>query len=869
MSCNYICSCCTKRIARHAMKLKCDCCSSFIHSTCTTINKQDIEDIILKNRSWSCWKCNELNFAFNNLDDNDFFDFIRSNCSRLTSQKFHFDDNLVLPFEINDDYNPHALDQDIDPDANFFNIPELHLGTNSNYYLEDDFNSLSSSNVIINNSKLSLFHLNIRSLRCNNVNLLTYLQTLSLNFNVICLTETWLHERDKEYYNLPGYTHVSVTRTNSRGGGISVFIDKQIEHRILPELCIVDDVIECLFVELYFEHSRILVGTIYRPPGTNLKEFNERMDILLFKIKGFHIPCYLLGDFNINLMNYSSHQDSCDFINNMYANSFIPLINRPTRVTEHSATLIDHIYTNNIKDNIHMFQGILVTDISDHYAIFHVSCFPDVANLDVDEMPRYSRMMKESNYSKFFELSSELEWNNIHAIKECKPAFSFLYKNVKSIYDKAFPLVKLKSGYYNKLPWLTQSLKVSIKTKNKLYKKYYKHRTVFNKREYQLYKSRLEKLMKIQEKQYYNDLIENNKNNMKKVWDTIKQVINKKKHTSRSTKFLINNNLTDDKDKIVDHFNRYFATVGYNLAKSIPNNENFRNFLTKNYAHSIYLEPVEESEIMKILNTLKNSAPGADDIKAGPIKHISPHIVKPLTYICQLSLDQGYFPDELKLSKIIPLYKANDPSLFSNYRPISLLSVFSKIMEKTMYNRIYSYLTKYSILYAYQFGFQENRSTYMAIICMLEKLVNALENGEFGIGVFIDFRKAFDTVDHGIILEKLYYYGIRGSAHDWMKSYLSNREQYLVYNETASNAIPVNCGVPQGSNLGPLLFLLYINDLAFVSPKMFAILFADDSNFFATGNDINELAYVVNTELNSIVAWLNANKMSFFGIQTQ
>ena len=112
------------------------------------------------------------------------------------------------------------------------------------------------------------------------------------------------------------------------------------------------------------------------------------------------------------------------------------------------------------------------------------------------------------------------------------------------------------------------------------------------------------------------------------------------------------------------------------------------------------------------------------------------------------------------------------------------------------------------------------------------KLVNALENGEFGIGVFIDFRKAFDTVDHGIILDKLYYYGIRGSAHDWMKSYLTNREQYLVYNETSSNAIPINCGVPQGSNLGPLLFLLYINDLAFVSPNLFAILFADDFIFF-------------------------------------
>ena len=337
-----------------------------------------------------------------------------------------------------------------------------------------------------------------------------------------------------------------------------------------------------------------------------------------------------------------------------------------------------------------------------------------------DKKARYPRMMTESNYKKFNELFSAFDWSYIEGIRDCKQAFSFFYKNVKILYDKAFPLVKLKIGYYNKLPWLSQSLKISIKIKNKLHKKYRKHSTVCNKKEYQLYKSTLERLMKIQEKQYYNDLIETNKNIMRKVWDTIKQVINKKRSTLRSTQFIVNNNLTDDKEKIVDHFNRYFASVGYNLAKAIPSNGNFRSFLTKNYNQSIYLEPVEESEILKILNTLKNSAPGPDDIKAGPIKHVALHIAKPLAYICQLSLDQGYFPDELKLSKIIPLYKSNDPTLFSNYRPISLLSVFSKIMEKAMYNRIYAYLTKYSILYAYQFGFQENKSTYMAIICMLE-----------------------------------------------------------------------------------------------------------------------------------------------------
>ena len=166
------------------------------------------------------------------------------------------------------------------------------------------------------------------------------------------------------------------------------------------------------------------------------------------------------------------------------------------------------------------------------------------------------------------------------------------------------------------------------------------------------------------------------------------------------------------------------------------------------------------------------------------------------------------------------------------------------------------------ILYEYQFGFQKNKSTYMALISLTDKITKAMENGEFCIGLFIDFRKAFDTVDHSILLEKLSHYGIRGIAHDWISSYLTNRQQFVEFNGSKSKTLDVKCGVPQGSNLGPLLFLIYINDLAFVSPELFAVLFADDSNFFCTGKNLPNLFKLMNQELNAIVDWLNANRMS-------
>ena len=307
---------------------------------------------------------------------------------------------------------------------------------------------------------------------------------------------------------------------------------------------------------------------------------------------------------------------------------------------------------------------------------------------------------------------------------------------------------------------------------------------MYNETCYKSKKQILQKTLIAAEKQYYHALVTRNKVNMKKSRGIIKDIINKNKNPVYRTKFkLSNGSITTDKMSVSEHFNDFFINIGPHLAKSIPHVKRMpMSYLGDALQETIFLEPVTYEEINSIVSNLKNNARGSDDISAVYLKMSLPSIANPLVYICNMSLSEGVFPTQLKMANVVPLYKCDDPMMFNHYRPVYLLCILSKVFEKIMYNRIIKFLDKFSILYEYQFRFRRKRSTHMTLISLIDKLTQAIENGEHVISVFLDFSKAFDTVDHKILLDKLYHYGVRGCAHKWFSSYLTDGQQFVTYN---------------------------------------------------------------------------------------
>ena len=584
----------------------------------------------------------------------------------------------------------------------------------------------------------------------------------------------------------------------------------------------------------------------------------------LKKIKSENKEVFMAGDFNYDLLKFSNSQHIDDFISNMYSHFIQPCILEPTRIVDgNKPSLVDNIFTNAISKNI--ISGNLLNKISDHMPSFIFALKLSTPQSRERRRKRDTRNLDEEKYKR--DLDNIDICTTLTQTDDIDLIFEDYQNKFVGVIDRHAPFKyqSRKEVRWRQKPWITKGLQASIKLKNIYYAKYIRTKNNHWYKCYKHYANALKRLTFASKVKYYKNYFTHNAHNSRKVWQGINEILRKNKKMPTEEIFLNEDGLIiTDQRRVASSFNRFFTNVADNLLSDIgETNSKYQDYLKNPNEHSIFLREVDFGEVYKIVTDL-------DITKSGDIYGISPRFLqlgasemsKNLTAIFNKSLSLGKFPEKLKIAQVIPIFKSGSRQDPGNYRPISLLPIIGKVFEKIVHARVYSFLIAKGILDPNQYGFQCGKSPELAFLDLHSKIINAYENKLNSCSIFLDFAKAFDTVNHEILLHKLYHYGIRGSLHDWFKSYLSNRQQCVRVGEHVSEFATVRHGVPQGSILGPLLFLLYINDITQSTPKLQFLLFADDTSIFLAKNDLPSLEKTLNEELEHVSNWLKANKLS-------
>ena len=592
--------------------------------------------------------------------------------------------------------------------------------------------------------------------------------------------------------------------------------------------------------------------------------FINKLNILLNEMSSAKIESYIFLDSNVNLLELQSNDTVKHYLNTIIDRGFFPANMKASRMHGNSSTLIDHILTNSKMTKLN--SGSIIEDISDHWITF---LQPYLTKYKTKPKAVKSRQINTENLEKFKTNLQNVNWDdvtNCDNVDDCYNSFWTLYS---SLFDIHFPLtaVKFKRNIHKISNFMTKGLLISRKTKMNLHKSSLINPSTENKHNYKRYRNLYNTLLRASKKIHIDEKLKRDAKNPKKIWDTLKEFTTGK--TSNQTINKINsqkNLLITDQTQIAEEFNTFFVGAGHKVANSIdPVSKDPIEYLTANEhppPPEMHLNEISQGEFINIVDQMEpKSSLDLNGISAKIIKFIRYEIATPLVHLFNLSIRTGKFPSKLKTSRTVPVFKAGDPLCCDNYRPISLLSAISKILEKFVANQLVNHLEYNKLLYEHQYGFQRGKSTVHNLTHLTNFVSKELNEKKFVIGVFLDLKKAFDVVNHSILLKKLKHLGLNGIVLGWFTSYLEGRSQCVDINGHLSKEKSIDISVLQGSILGPLLFLCFINDLHTVT-DLLTLLFADDTAGLKSGLNLNELITKVNTEVNKLANWFRANKMA-------
>ena len=769
----------------------------------------------------------------------------------------------------NDDNDQFDIFKNIDIDCNFYDLQEF-------------------VQTFKNSNDLKIVSLNINRLSSKFEKLLDLLDYSIRNdtfFDVIALQETW-HIKDESVFDIRGYNLIYKDRGNEiQGGGVAFYIRNDYKFKIVDDLSIfIPKIFESLTVEIDCKGKIFTISNIYRSPTSldniskseKIEHFMNYIDQYQNVLSNLNNDAYILGDFNIDILKKDN--TASNFLNSLLIYGFIPCISKATRYDRYnnSFSCIDNIFKKSNKEE-KIISGIINHDISDHFPVFHI--IKSNAKKDKNKFS-HSRFINEENINNFIELLRIEDWQPVFEHNCPQVSFNTLLYKLSNNFNVCFPKRKKKiNKKINKLqPFMTSALLKSRVRKLNLLSKKNKNPSQENIDEYNAYRNLYNRLIKEAKKLHFNSALNENKNDMKKTWDILREAISKqKKTTDKITELNFDGESVTDNLQMANKLNKFFVSIADNIVKDInpprphqgdqmqhlPNLETTLNFslitpLTLKYIVA-EMDNKESFDLFEMSNSL--------------IKKIINTIAEPLSHVFNCSIMSGVIPSQLKDAKVIPIYKLSKKSetfkkIPANYRPISLLPIISKLLEKVIGKQLLDYLETNKIIHKHQYGFQPNKSTTHPMVHLLNEIGTAKNNKKISLGIFMDISRAFDCISTPILLKKLEKIGIKNRELEWFKNYLTGRRQCTLINEIKSGFLETKRGVPQGGVLSPILFLIYINDLPLVT-DMLTLLFADDSNFIIHGNSLEEIVPKVNLEMKKICDWFRKNELNIHPEKTK
>lgn len=682
----------------------------------------------------------------------------------------------------------------------------------------------------------------------------------------MAFTETWLRKDNVNTIHFNGFEHVPLLRPpdhnfnlKERGGGLSFFIKENLNYKTREDLNLMLPHIETLFIEINLNDKKYMIGVIYRVPNTNIRDFVDSLNSIIEPIRR-DFELILVGDFNICMMQDNDFTNC--FRNSLQTHNLFPTILEPTRVASVNRngtrflteTLIDNIFLNT---SMNFRSGLIQTSITDHYPIF-VSISQNVPLPNNPIVIKYRNIDSVSLRKFKFALNASLI-DSIYVVNDPKTAFELFLKIFSDIYDKYFPIkTKTVSHKSSIKPWVTSVLVKRIKIKDKLSILANKGR--IDVKVFKDFRNVLNKQLRDAKSNFYDNEFNQCNGNIKKTWDIINETIKKKK-SMKNINIVENDQIVNPSD-VSNKFSTFFATIADKLVSEIPDtNVSTMSFLRNRVSNSFFMPAINPNDINNAISGLKDNGCGLYKVATSVLNESKSIINKPLAYIFDLCITHGYFPEELKIGCITPVHKKDDKTDINNYRPVCSLSPFSKIFEKIVHNQMVSFLDKFNILSTSQFGFRKTMSTESALLNFVDFIHNGLDKKENVGAIYMDLSKAFDVMNHKILEQKLEHYGFRGMFLKFIMSFLNDRKYFVNVNNVNSDIKTLNIGVPQGSTLGPLLFLIYINDMKNCSTLLHFLQFADDTTILFSSKDFYHLKYILESETEKVIDWLSANKL--------